>query len=95
MQVKREEDNPLFTRIVVRPWPDVPFAQDVAVIQYKRSVASGQSINDVHIRYREAPVTIEHAYEFAQAILRACDIARRLQEEGSIVLEEDHAKGRA
>lgn len=87
MQVKREEDNPLFTLIKVQPWPDKSWAQQVVVIQQKRDNQTGAEIDSVRVDYGGGWLAPNIAYEFAQAILRACDIARRLEEEGSILLE--------
>lgn len=87
MKVKREEDNSAFTLISVSPWPDEPFAANVTVIQEKIDVETGKKINQVRVRFGQFPLKIESAFEFAQAILRACDIAMRLQDEGAIILE--------
>lgn len=87
MKVTREEDNALYTLIRVQPWPDVSLAAEVVVLQVKRDTSTGESVNRVSIRYSQQPVSFAVAREFAQAILRACDIAERLATEGAILLE--------
>lgn len=90
MKVKREEENPLLTMISVKPWDD-PWSQDVVVFQYKRDAKTNEPINRVQVRYGSQPVSAEVAFQFAQAILRAVDIAKRLEEEGAIILEGEEA----
>lgn len=87
MQVKRVEDNPLFTLISVKPWPHIPWTQDVAVMQMKMARDTHEAINDVTVRFGQEPASITTAREFAQAILRACDIAEQLERDGAVVLE--------
>jgi hypothetical protein len=87
MQVKRVEDNPLFTLIRVMPWPDIPWTQDVTVTQMKMARDTHEPVNDVTVRFGQEPASIATAREFAQAILRACDIAEQLEKEGAIALE--------
>ena len=87
MKVQREEDNAAFTLIKVKPWPEIPFAADVAVIQEKRDRDTGAAINHVYINYGTQPATIGTARAWANAILRACDIADQLERAGEIVLE--------
>ena len=87
MQVKRTEDNAMFTMISVAPWNDQPWAQDITVLQEKRDTKTGQEINQIHLRYGSGWIDAENALLFAQAILRAVDIARQLERDGGIVLE--------
>lgn len=87
MKVKRIEDNSAFALISVKPWPDEPFAADVTIIQDKCNPDTGEQINRVRVRFGQFPLPIDSAFRFAQAILRAVDIAKRLEEEGSILLE--------
>lgn len=88
MKVIRREDNPLFTIIHVLPWPDEPVAPAIAVHFQKRDSATGQQpVNRATVRYGLDAVDIQTALEYARAILRACDIAERLEQDGEIVLE--------
>ena len=87
MKVTREEDNTLFTLIKVKPWPTERFAADVTVIHERRDRDTGDAINYVRVIHGPVPVTYQTAREWAQAILRACDIAEQLEREGRIVLE--------
>lgn len=87
MKVKREEENPMFTLISVKPWPDVVWAQEVTVLQHKLNADYTQPVNEVRIRYSQQYTNIDSAFEFAQAILRAVDIARQIERDGGIVLE--------
>lgn len=87
MKVKREEDNRAFTVITVKPWPDELWAAYVSIIREKYDPRTGEPINRALIRYSQVGVTAQTAREFAQAILRACDIAEGLERDGDIVLE--------
>jgi hypothetical protein len=88
VKVIRREDNPLFTIIHVLPWPDEPLWPAIAVHFQKRDSATGQQpVNRATVRYGLDAVDIQTAREYARAILRACDIAERLEQDGVIVLE--------
>jgi hypothetical protein len=83
VQVKREEDTDLYTIITVKPWPRDLFAPSVSVIWFKHA---GE--RDVRVCCNGGPgMSHERAFTFAQAILRAVDIAKRLVDKGAIVLE--------
>jgi hypothetical protein len=86
MQVKREEDNRGFTLITVKPWPDEPWGACVRVLHEKRD-DNWREISRVLVCYGQTNVLAQTAREFAQAILRACDIAEQLEKDGRIILE--------
>ena len=92
MKVQREEDNSLFTLIKIKPWPEIAFAADVAVVQERRDRDTGATINHVYVNYGPAPATIGTAREWANAILRACDIADQLERDGAVVLEGEEPR---
>lgn len=93
MQIKREEDNHLFTLIAVKPWPDEPWAASVTVLQEKRDTETGATINHVQVRYGSEFLPIAVAREWANAILKACDLAGQLERDGAVVLDGEEQAG--
>ncbi len=87
MKVVRADDNALFVTFRVQPWPEQPFSAEVFVLFERRDIKTGQPVRRARIRYDAYPTDIQTARHWAQAILQACDIAERLEKEGSIILD--------
>lgn len=62
-------------RITIAPWEDDPFAADVRVVVEKVDLETGKPCRRVHIRVGGWKTDIENARLWADAILKAIDIA--------------------
>lgn len=79
MKVERLFHNSIYTTIAVQPWPEDRLAAHVTVFYIAES-------GKVKINYGH-DADISTAREWAQAILRACDIAEQLERDGAIIIE--------
>lgn len=87
MKIKRTEDNPLYLMIDVKPWPEEPLGAYINVLLERRDFETGKFINRVTIRHSDWRMTAATARQWAQALLRAADIAEELERSGDVVLE--------
>lgn len=87
MKITREVENSAFTMIEVSPWPEERLAAKVTVHQQKRDLEVGEPCNNVTVRYASWPMPVAHARQWAEAILKACEIADQLEKDGAIGLE--------
>lgn len=75
MKIETEE-NALWRRTIIKPWDD-PIASDVLVITEKRDIATGTRINHTYINISGWKTDAANARLWAEAILKACEIAER------------------
>lgn len=75
MKISKKFDNNNSTFIEVEPWPDCSFAARVNVLHQKTSFDDWRPPVGVFIRYGAEWTTVQFAREWAEAILKACEIA--------------------
>lgn len=82
MKIETVNDDAISTIVRVTPWPEHPFGADVTVLHQKTDLEMlghwPRRAGDTAVRYGQNWMKVDDARTFAEAILKACEIADTL-----------------